>query len=661
MTDPELSRLEMSQGTQPPSGLGERILVALAAIALVGGLLIAVANAVADDDEVALASESPSVAPVRTPRPTATPAPPRVATIQEPDVEIVPIEEPYQFNGWIRALSDLIIRSRPALDAVEIGILKMDEIAMVSHQDLQVDEVGWLFLDERQGWVATVVDGELLAHLYEYPRFLSSGWINSLTAGPDGFVATLTSGSDSYAYEFPAPAASTDGARWRPAGSSPFDSWSSSLAWGPAGWLAASYVSDASRGRVFIWSSPDGLRWSRLGMLAGVENEYVGQLLGSDHGYLLETYSERGSNGNGTGLWSSLDGLTWNESVDPLVGRPRFGDRRIVAVSRGFYMFDASLVGPHPSAFSADGEHWSEVVDGPNGPSLQITASRDRIVAIDSREKAAPHVWSGSLANDRLTWGRWRQSDPAFSGGVVTQLSSDGRSLFAFGWDWATQDPLVWTGDGEHWRRSPLPERFGGLPLMAAAWPGGVVVVGHRPSLRGDNPVFWHRTAVGGWLPEPDPVMPEVPDPPADECAALPTDFLAFSVVDVGATIVCHGAAPITFRAWSVECAGCSGYMAGKAEPAWLLKPDINQLYLSPKERYGDWQSTVILSPSVTYDRFLTSNWVEVTGHFDDPTARTCHVEPAAEELAWWAGPQSVIDQCRQTFVVTEVAVVSGP
>lgn len=661
MTDPDLSRLEMSQGTQPPSGTGERILVGLAAIALVGGLLIAVANAVANDDEVAAASQSPSVAPVRTPRPTPTPAPARVAIVQEPEVEIAPVEQPYEFNGWIRAMSDLVIRSSPALEAMEIGVLKMDEILQVSQQNRPDDEAGWLFLAERQGWVQTVADGEQLAQFYEYPRFRSSGWVNSLTAGPEGFVATLTPTADPYSYEPPAPAISGDGVRWRLANSSPFGSWFGSVAWGPAGWLAAGYVSDASRGRIVLWSSPDGLRWSRLGMLAGVENEYLGQLLGSDRGYLLETYPERGPGGNGPGLWSSTDGLTWNESVDLILRRSTFIERRIVAIARGFYMFDANLIGPHPALFSADGERWSEVVDGPNGPGLQVTAYRDGIVAIDAREKAAPHVWAGSVAKGRLAWSRRAESDSAFRGGVVTQLVSDGSSIFAFGWDWATQEPLVWTRETEHWLRTPLPERFGGTPLMAAAWPGGVVVVGHRPSLRGENPVFWHRTAVGGWLPEPDPVMPEIPDPPADQCSALPTDFLAFSVVDVGATIACHGAAPITFRAWSVECAGCSGYYGGRAEPAWLLNPEANQLYLSPKETFGDWQSTVVLGPSLTPDRSWTSNWVEVTGHFDDPAARSCRVEPSVEELAWWPGPRSVIDQCRLTFVVTDVRIVSGP
>jgi hypothetical protein len=660
MIDPDLSRLEMSQGTQPPSGLGERVLVGLAAVALVGGVLIALGNAVTDDDEVAQASPTASVAPSRTPQPVATPAPPRVATVVEPDVEIVPFQDPYRFGGWIRALRDLVIRQRPAMDAPEIGVLKTNDVARASQQDAQDDDAGWLSLDESQGWVATVADGEPLAHRYEYPRFESSGWVNRLTAGPGGFVATLTRSGDPYVNQFPAPAVSTDGARWR-LGASQFDSWDGAVAWGPAGWLAAAYVSDASRGQIVLWSSSDGLRWSRLGMLAGVEYEYLGQLLGSDRGYLLETHPERGIGANEPGLWSSRDGLTWNEVVDPLVGRSRFSDRWIAAVPRGFYVYDANLVGPRPSVFSADGRRWSEVEGGPNGPNLQVTAYRDRLVAIDSREKAAPHVWSGSLANGQLTWGRWRQSDPVFTGGVVTQLVSDGRSLFAFGWDWGTQEPLVWTGDGEHWRRTPLPERFGGIPGMAAAWPGGVVVVGHRPSLRGDNPVFWHRTAVGEWLPEPDPVVPQVPDPPADACPALPADVLAFSVVDVGATIVCHGAAPITFRAWSVECNGCSGYYAGTAEPAWLLSPDLNQLYLSPAETSGDWQSTVILGPSLTYDRSLTSTWVEVTGHFDDPAARTCRLEPTVEELMWWPGPRSVIDQCRLAFVVTDVRVVSGP
>jgi hypothetical protein len=247
-------------------------------------------------------------------------------------------------------------------------------------------------------------------------------------------------------------------------------------------------------------------------------------------------------------------------------------------------------------------------------------------------------------------------------GGVVGQLVSDGTRLFAFGWDLATEEALVWTRDGQQWVRSSLPDSFGGIPMVAAAGPRGSVVVGYRRSLRGDNPVFWHRSATGRWLPEADPILVGVPDPSGDDCPALPDEFLEYIVVDAAAVVSCHGAKPITFRAYSVVCNGCSGTMEGNPAPAWLLNPQTDQLWLSPDDVHTDWTSTAVLDPSlVPRDPAWTRAWLEVTGHFDDPAAATCQREPVADEIAYWYGVQSFIDQCRMTFVVTDVTVISPP
>jgi hypothetical protein len=49
--------------------------------------------------------------------------------------------------------------------------------------------------------------------------------------------------------------------------------------------------------------------------------------------------------------------------------------------------------------------------------------------------------------------------------------------------------------------------------------------------------------------------------------------------------------------------------------------------------------------------------WLDLTGHFDDVESSTCHYEPVPADIAYWGGPQSVINGCRQAFVVTGVAV----
>jgi hypothetical protein len=152
-----------------------------------------------------------------------------------------------------------------------------------------------------------------------------------------------------------------------------------------------------------------------------------------------------------------------------------------------------------------------------------------------------------------------------------------------------------------------------------------------------------------------------VPDPSTDDCPELPTEYLEFMVMDSAAIIACYGAAPITFQAFSVLCEGCGGPWEGNPEPAWLLDTSLNALSLAPSQTDSGWSSSVVMAPTLEPDAAWTDAWIEVTGHLDDPAASTCHLEPTADMLSYWTGQQSLIDQCRQTFVVTSVTVVTPP
>ena len=666
MTDRDRIELEMSPGMQPPSGLGDRVLVGLALVVLVAGAFIAVGNVLPDPGETGAASQEPS-GPSRAPRPSPKPQAPRVATIEDPDFEIPPPELTYGFNGFVRALGDVVIRAYPSADAPQVGTLTTGDFAYAEQQDQPDGEPGWLFVQEPQGWIASVADGVDRVRRYEYPRHRYSGGIESLAAGQDGFVAMVTPPSGPDSYEPRQPAISTDGASWRSGGETLVDSWNGgSIAWGPSGWLAASYVTDDSHGRIWIWSSADGLRWTRLGMLGGIEREFVTQFLGSGDGYLLETYSEQGGySPNGGTIWSSADGQTWVESTDPVVTRPTSRDRHIAALQRGFYLWTSATDPPDGdtfAAFSADGQTWTELDNGPDGVGLQLAELADGIVAIDlNRDTLAPRVWSGVLAEGRVSWIRESASDEAFAGGLVRQLVSDGNRVYAFGWDASTEEPLVWSGDGVDWVGSALPESFGGIPTLAAAGPAGVVVVGHRQTLRGDNPIFWHRTATGRWVPEPNPILELVPDPATDQCPRPPADVAEYSVIDAPAMVSCFGATPFSFRAYSFDCGECYGSMEGNPEPAWLVNPTENLLFLAPNDVLTDLSANAVLAPSLEPDPAWKRTWIEVTGHYDDPAALTCRQDIGADSMEWWLSRSWVIERCRLTFVVTEVKVVSGP
>jgi len=289
-----------------------------------------------------------------------------------------------------------------------------------------------------------------------------------------------------------------------------------------------------------------------------------------------------------------------------------------------------------------------------------VLAVGEGVLAIDpDEETGTPRVWVGRIDGGRLMWLRDRSAEPAFAGAVVTALASDGYRTYAFGWDRATEDALVWTDYGAGWTRSSLPDSFGGFPRGAAAGPQGAVVVGTRPTMRGDNPIFWHLTDAGHWLPEPHPLFAALPDPGNDECPALPRDLVEFIVLDSAQAVVCFDRTPITLHGWSVRCDGCYGHGPGVSEPAWLVAPAENQLYLSPIEvpdDGGSWLISMVLDPSVAREpAWSTGTWIELTGHFDDPAAATCRYQPVPEELTFMAEQRSYVDNCRRTFVVTEV------
>jgi hypothetical protein len=394
-------------------------------------------------------------------------------------------------------------------------------------------------------------------------------------------------------------------------------------------------------------------------------------LVASSDGYLLTTsVADRGSTPI---LWFSADGVTWQETANPAAAGTQYGAAagaqygpvRTIGIPDGFYTTSSRGFGPSSAAFSVNGRVWADVEGGPEGHSMQLVQMGTALVAIDADpQSGAPRVWIGGFDRRGVAWHRESDADPAFAGAVVSALVSDGQRAYAFGWDRSSEEPLVWTRDSLGWTRTSLPDLFGGLPQLAAAGPSGVVVVGHRTTLRGDNPVVWHLTANRSWLPEPQPVFAAVPDPTVASCPSVPRNLPEFMVLDTAAALVCFGHAPITMRAWSARCDQCVGSPAGVAEPAWLMAPSLNQLFLSPIKPVsdGEWWTSMVLAPSVVPDPIANAGtWVQLTGHFDDPVAATCHYQPVLDELAYWSGQQPYRNGCRQVFVVTEVKVVSGP
>lgn len=638
-------------------------MVVLAMVVLLGAVLIIAGKVLPRGHESARATPTPgatvsagaTVQVSSTPRPSPTPRPLLEVTLL-PGTPPAPSAQPtYPFNGWVRARVDVQIHGDHSLNSSVSGLLAAGSLAYAYEDQQAPGDLGWLNLQNpgSSGWIATTPDGSSLVERLAPAAVPIGGEIYSLTSGTNGYIALAAQPGRSDRGSPTFPAGSSDGSHWR-TGTLPPASWGT-IASGPAGWVSFSMDESSTTRQMWIWNSADGLTWEVLG--AWVNPGYANQLIGSARGYLLTTQSDQS---NRVTMWFSPDAITWNEVADPGLGG---GWLTVAATTLGFYAWGP---GPGPAttanaaAFSADGTHWSLVDGGPRASSALVGSIGNRMLAID-RDPASgsAQVWMGSVVNGSLQWSRDATQDQVFAGSAVSALASDGQRMAAFGWGMTGEEPRAWIRSGGTWTRSPLPASFKGIPRIAAAGPRGFVVVGYRPTLRGGNPIIWHQASGGTWAPEGDPLVGVVPDPLPGDCAPPPRDALAFTLLDRASIPVCLGDTPLTFRAWSSSCDGCTYELSGRRRPQWLAEPGEQQLQLSPVEGGGGGQA--VLPPTLPLNPQWANHWVELTGHFGDPAAFSCEWTPGPEELAYYSGRQDVVNGCLTTFVVTAVRLVDGP
>jgi hypothetical protein len=663
MSDPDYPRIETTGGDRPGNSLAERSIVVLAAVALVAGGLIALGNLVGKDKEVSRATPTPAAhqTPRPTPQPSAvpTPTPHEIVLLAGTPPSAAPSQGPWAFSGWIRALADQPTWPSASAAGTRIGVFSKGQIAYA-------DEVGpispgWLHIHDISGpysYVQLAVGGTRLVEEISAVPVLSSGDIVSLAAGPRGFMALVNPPSLSDRAPRWFAAFSADGATWQRAD---LPSYISKVAWGPAGWLALGTIDDPSGSTMWVFTSSDGLGWTGLGAVAGVDGgiQYVDHLVGSETGYLM-----RSSGMDRDSLWFSQDGVTWLESGDPLSGAgiSYRGDRHLAAIASGFIEWtNEGVAAPAAQvAFSRDGLGWVPLRNYPSGVNVNVTTLGDRIIAaVTDAQTGSVSFRTGAFHRSELIWDA---SSFSAGGAGVAALVSDTRKAIALLWERATDRLVEWTStDGRAWQIQPLPDgTFGGIPRLAAAGPTGVLAVGYRQTMRGTNPIMWREIVSGTWAPEASPMLPVVPDPRPNACGPPPSDSLSFMLLDRALALACFGSAPLTFSGWSTACDGCSSASTG-SEPAWLINPGANQLFLSPIAADIGGSNQVVLSPTLKLDPAWRYHWVQVTGHFDDPAAATCHGTPTPADDPYYSGQYWTVVSCRQQFVVTAVRVLNPP
>jgi hypothetical protein len=126
--------------------------------------------------------------------------------------------------------------------------------------------------------------------------------------------------------------------------------------------------------------------------------------------------------------------------------------------------------------------------------------------------------------------------------------------------------------------------------------------------------------------------------------------------------LVCLDAEPLTFRAWWPEepddvGQGSATCPAADTELAWLVCQNTSDNGLNADPSEPGRRLTASIDPASGVSMPARGQWVEVTGHFDDPTAQRCG--EVAELMGSDAG--AVIFNCRLQLVLTAAAPTTAP
>lgn len=142
-------------------------------------------------------------------------------------------------------------------------------------------------------------------------------------------------------------------------------------------------------------------------------------------------------------------------------------------------------------------------------------------------------------------------------------------------------------------------------------------------------------------------------NPPVDIATLM--DMLPTGPLDPGVDpVACYGNTPLTFDAtwYGGGVADCPA----APEPAWLACSSFSLQAAGDTRKVGAPQLGVAIDPSASLS--IPSGpfaQVQVTGHYDDPAAESCRETQLGGGATSLAPAAQMIDQCRRTFVVTEV------
>jgi hypothetical protein len=125
--------------------------------------------------------------------------------------------------------------------------------------------------------------------------------------------------------------------------------------------------------------------------------------------------------------------------------------------------------------------------------------------------------------------------------------------------------------------------------------------------------------------------------------------------------LVCFDADDMSFDAWWPELPDDAGLgsacPASDTEVGWLVCQNTNSNLLAASEEEPAGRLPISIDPDSGVTMPERGQWVEVTGHFDDPAAQDCGAASDAMET----DPGELVFNCRLQFVPTAVVVTTAP
>lgn len=682
--------IEPESAQRPPTTRGDRLMVGLAAAALLAGLGVALGNLLPVDDEVSRASPT-SVSTVSTvARPTASSHPLGQILVTPVTAEPTPTPRPGDDLSYfyVRPVVALTVRADPTDDGQAMGVVEPGDVVLATDSSGARSASGWLHVfDPRPfGWIRIVEGPRPLADVYPAarpdrgqpgPLARQDPEVTVLRAvGDHGFLGTRFAADGSFSF-----VTSADGAAWSVATSTPALSAARDveLNWpefgqgpliadGPAGWLAA--------GQLF-WRSSDGASWEALGALGDGEQWPI-RLQGSSRGYLMATNFRQPDNSlPGLGWWYSTNGTLWSEMSgwEPATDLLWSFGVTLAAGDLGFYAWDRRSTGEldgargPAGAFTSDGIAWQTIDEGPVGSAARVVFLEDRLLGMDVEPATgAIRTWTGFVRGGVLAWDEPREL-PELAGHVIAFMVGDGRHAVAMTWDRLTEEISTWaTEDGASWE--PAAALAGGwstIPHAAFGSRAGLLVADGLTDAA--DPRLWKLDG-DEWREIRSAVLGSSAGPP-EPCPGPPRDGLDFVLLDPMTGLRCFGDATLTFRAYAISCLACERFrLVEPWEPAWLAPPARlwhmpgqgesarRSIFLAPYETYSTAFAATMLAESLTFSDAWADQWVEVAGHFDDPASKGCRQILDEISSTTYLGRAADVATCRLAFVVTDVTLV---